>query len=314
MEYNEFINNLKSEIAKLCHEKDVIIINSVRKNNSQRHDAITIKREGESSAPAIYLKCFYEDYKKGISIEQIAKTIYELDKENRDKVEFDLDEFFVWDNVKDKIFCRLINRINNAEMLKNIPYKAVCDLALVCYCKVDTSDFDLATTMVQNMFLEKWEIGESELFDTAMNNTRKVQETLLISMDEMLMELLASRVSEDFDNDSFVNQIVEDDRMYPMYVLTNKNKLLGSVCMAYEDLLHDFAMDHGNFYIIPSSIHELILVPEGDEITPAGLLNMIIEVNDGQVPKEEILSYNLYYYDIMKHKLSVINNVKQKIC
>ena len=72
-------------------------------------------------------------------------------------------------------------------------------------------------------------------------------------------------------------------------------------------------MEHGNFYIIPSSIHELILVPDSEDITPSGLLNMIIDVNDGQLPKEEILSYNLYYYEVELGKIKVINNVKQKI-
>ena len=99
-----------------------------------------------------------------------------------------------------------------------------------------------------------------------------------------------------------------------LYVLTNHRKINGAAVILYPEMLKELSNRFlGGFYIIPSSIHEVIFVPDRDDIDPSALLNMIIDVNDSQVPKEDILSYNLYYYDVTLHKIKVINNVKQKI-
>lgn len=313
MEYNEFINCVRDEVEKLCEENERVIINSIRKNNSQKHDAILIKKEGDNASPSVYLNYFYEEYKNGKNISEIADSIVRLDRESRDKLEFDLEEFYQWDKVKEKIFCRLINRVNNPDILKKIPYKEVYDLAMVYYCTFNVGDFDLASTMIHSSYLENWGITEEELHKTAIDNTARVQRPVLMSVNDMVINLLDIKNLDQDDRECILRQIGADEEGKSMYVLTNEMKLLGSICMVYEDLLHDFAIEHGSFYIIPSSIHEVIFVPDRDDIEPSGLLNMIIDVNDSQVPKEDILSYNLYYYDVTKHKIKVINNVKQKI-
>ena len=313
MEYNEFVNCVRAEVEKLCGEGDKVYVNSIRKNNSQRHDAIVIRKEVDNASPSIYLNYFFEEYKNGKDIGDIVEDIIKLDMESREKLEFDIEEFFVWDNVKDKVFFRLINKLNNVDILKDVPHKEIYDLAMVFYCTVNMNDYDLATTMIHSIYLEKWGITEDELYERAIHNTRNFHKPVLKSMNEMLVDLLGVTYNDEIEKESVISQFKGDEEWYPMYVLTSDKKLLGSICMAYDDLLHDFGMEHGNFYIIPSSIHELILVPDSEDITPSGLLNMIIDVNDGQLPKEEILSYNLYYYEVELGKIKVINNVKQKI-
>ena len=99
-----------------------------------------------------------------------------------------------------------------------------------------------------------------------------------------------------------------------MWIISNPLGINGAISMFYEDKLYNLANNiNSDLYIMPSSIHEVIFVPDRDDIDPSALLNMIIDVNDSQVPKEDILSYNLYYYDVTLHKIKVINNVKQKI-
>ena len=89
-----------------------------------------------------------------------------------------------------------------------------------------------------------------------------------------------------------------------MYVLSNKSRVEGAACMLYPNLIQDFAEAiQSSFYIIPSSIHELLLLPtkhfeESQEVT-----SMIQEINDTQVSVEEILSYSLYLYDREEQKI-----------
>ena len=75
MEYNEFVNCVRAEVEKLCGEGDKVYVNSIRKNNSQRHDAIVIRKEVDNASPSIYLNYFFEEYKNGKDIGDIVEDI-----------------------------------------------------------------------------------------------------------------------------------------------------------------------------------------------------------------------------------------------
>ena len=92
-----------------------------------------------------------------------------------------------------------------------------------------------------------------------------------------------------------------------MYVLSNRNRVEGAACMLYPGLIRGFAEKAGSsLYIIPSSVHELLLLPAEDCGEAAGIRDMIREVNDTQVSDEEILSYSLYYYDREEEKIIML--------
>ena len=89
-----------------------------------------------------------------------------------------------------------------------------------------------------------------------------------------------------------------------MYVLTNKQKMFGAGVIFYPgilELIESILGDH--FYILPSSVHECILVPDQGQYSRIELKRMVKEVNDSQVEDEEILSYEIYYYDCKKEAL-----------
>ena len=89
-----------------------------------------------------------------------------------------------------------------------------------------------------------------------------------------------------------------------MYVLSNQRRVEGAACMLYPNLVRDFAEAVGSsFYIIPSSVHELLLLPTAHLEESSEIKNMIKEINDSQVSAEEILSYSLYLYDKEERKI-----------
>ncbi len=85
----------------------------------------------------------------------------------------------------------------------------------------------------------------------------------------------------------------------PMKVLTNSKRSSGAVCILYPGVLEEVAAERmgGDFYIIPSSVHEVILLPDDGRLLEENLKEMIFEVNRTKVDPEEVLSDNLYYYD-----------------
>ena len=90
-----------------------------------------------------------------------------------------------------------------------------------------------------------------------------------------------------------------------MFVLSNQYRHFGAACILYNRVLEDIGNQlNENFYILPSSIHEVIILPEGFSPCEEDLNEMIIDINQTQVSEEEILSNHAYYYDRTERKLT----------
>lgn len=119
-----------------------------------------------------------------------------------------------------------------------------------------------------------------------MNTSRKLPYTFQ-TMEEVITELTGGEEQE-----------IPGEEGELMYVLTNENKYLGAAALLYPYVLnHIGKVLKNNFYVLPSSIHECILVPDSGQYSRMELMSMVREVNESQVAKEEILSYEVYYYD-----------------
>ena len=98
-------------------------------------------------------------------------------------------------------------------------------------------------------------------------------------------------------------ELPEKDKMY---VLSNKLKNYGAACIAYPYILDMLAgVLKENFYVLPSSVHEVIIVPESSRIRQSELERMVREINETQVPEEEILSNHAYFYYAQEGKLQL---------
>lgn len=93
---------------------------------------------------------------------------------------------------------------------------------------------------------------------------------------------------------------------FPIYVLSNQHRLNGSSCILYQHLLHDFARRIGSdFYILPSSVHEVLLIPADNQISMSTLSSMVRDVNSSQLAREEILSDHVYYYSLETDQITM---------
>lgn len=115
-------------------------------------------------------------------------------------------------------------------------------------------------------------------------------------MTEVMHEIMKTENPDGYDYDECM-KVLSDN--VPMYVLSNRNRVEGAACMLYSSLFREFAdAVNSSFYIIPSSIHELLLLPDENLDERSGeIKGMIRDINDTQVKPEEILSYSLYCYD-----------------
>lgn len=187
---------------------------------------------------------------------------------------------------KDRLTLRLVNYEVNKDRLKNTVYKTIGDLAVELRVIVDYVEDGYATTNVNKHILEAMGLSEEEAMQIAIDNGKGD-----VVLQDMLSLLLDMGVDMGVDIDDV------DYLKAPMYVLTNKNKLNGAVAMLYSEYLDKvcdkFASD--NVYIIPSSIHEVIVINASD-VDPSDINGLIAMANNTSVETEDILSYKLYEY------------------
>jgi hypothetical protein len=230
-----------------------------------------------------------------------------LYEKSRVETNFDVEFFADFEKVKGRIVYKLINYQKNQEILKEIPHRKIFDLAIVYYCLISNDSIGNATILIFNKHMDMWGVLEEELYSISERNTERLLGMEIKNMDDIMMEILQDSVDGRMGGEEsrqVMESMKEDGKRSPMYVLTNREKMNGAICILYSQVLNDFAQAIGNdLFILPSSIHEVILVPAEPGITKEELERMVKEVNETQVEEEEVLSNQVYFFSRRSGKI-----------
>lgn len=274
MDYTKFIRTMQNKVKEnLCSDVTVEIHSTV-KNNGTIRTGLIFNQPGVNVSPTIYLEEFYDQYLQGESVNDLVLSIQEIYEKVKVKKSFPYNNILDYSKMKDRIVYKVIRRESNEELLKQIPYENFLDLAIVFYALLETTEFGTATLLIRNEHLRGWQISKKEIIEAARENTPK----LLPIEVGMLTEY--------------------------MYIVTNSMRSFGAAVMTYDGVLKQIrAMLGENFYVLPSSVHEIILVPESYGMERSHLQEMVKEINRTEVENEEILSDNVYYYSGKEERL-----------
>ena len=291
MEFTNFTTLVQREVEKRAGENYRVKLNDVMKNNGVVLRGITLMQDDSNISPTIYLNPYYDAYENGDTtlgtvIDEVIDT-YERNKINRS---IDMKFFLNYETVRSRIIFKLINTEKNRELLRDVPYIPFHDLSIVFQCLVSEERFGNASILIHNVHLQLWKVNARELYECALENTPLLQGYELTDMNTVLEEMKALGGIDD-------EEIEDMQQEVPMYVLSNKSRINGASCILYKDILKDFAMVvDKDLYVLPSSIHEVILLPSDGTQESEQLKEMVREINQSQVEKEEVLSDSVYYY------------------
>ena len=295
----DFVETVKVAIETMYSDGYVVRVQDVQKNNGLVLCGLTIQKVGINIAPTIYLDSFYEEYRKGRTLESIVNTIAATYEEHKVEKDFSVDMISSFDSVKEKICFKLINAEKNQELLQDVPHIPFMDLAIVFYILVDQSSNGNATALVRKSMMQLWGNPDVyDIYDLAKMNTQRLFRGHVASMMEVMSGIIAEKANVDHDLvDAFFSMDVYEDNFMPMFVATNKSKINGASVILYDGLLAEFARRvGGDFYILPSSIHETIFLPATGEMDVEYLIDMVRTVNSTEVSPDEVLSDNVYKY------------------
>ncbi len=210
-----------------------------------------------------------------------------------------VDELFNFTTAKNKISYKLVNYEANTSWLYQVPHRKFLDLAVVYQVISSISPKGIHTILIDNGQAEAWNVTETDLHKIAKENTPKSLPLHILGIDDVIRQL--ENLCEIPENEK--GEIWEElgTLKAPMYVITNRYQNLGAACILYDNVLQNFSKEQGcDLFILPSSIHEMMVILDNGKVTAYELKQMIREVNDtlDASARTLFLSNNVYMYKL----------------
>lgn len=309
MNYEEFLKNIVDNIKDYLTDKykDALVeIQHVAKMNDQNLDGLTILADDSNIAPNIYLKSFFEDYLNGKSMSDILTAIADIRLANEQE-QFDVAEITSWENVKDKIMPVICNEEDNTQRLSDMPYTKVEDLAVSYQVVIEMNSGDTGAVPITNSLMEKYGVTVEELHQVSLDNINQENGIYFKDMRDTMKEIMLADMPPEMtreEAEAMLDSMMSQEDTTAMYVLSNEARVKGASAILNDDVRQMVAEQvGGDYFVLPSSIHECLIVPKDSGMTYEELQDMVQDINATQVAPEERLSDYVYEYDAEKHDL-----------
>lgn len=314
MKYNDFCTKVKKALSDYYGESASVELKNVIKNNGISRTGILVNRNKKNPVPTVYLEDLYTSYEDGMTFSSVIERLIELTAERSEMKEFDIDAFTDFEKAKDHILFKLINTSLNKELLKDIPSLPYLDMAVVFYYLLPENFCGNASILITKQHMNNWKTDTQTLYTLAYANQEKLLPRSIRSMRNVLKDVFKNDLRkmkgyEKCAGDEWLEELTDDmvdlgctgDASRELYVVTNSVQYYGASAILNKEALEECEkICGGSFYILPSSVHELIVFSDM-EMPASELYEMVKAVNDTQVAPEEILSYSVYRYDAEKH-------------
>ncbi|WP_051656463.1 DUF5688 family protein [Butyrivibrio sp. AE3004] len=296
--YQEFKDNFKDLVEKNFEDKgihDVEVENRLVDKVNETYDAFTIKHTGSDVGVNISVTEAYAAYAKDetdmktIAGAMVDRTVQAL--QNAPTISNGINDIQNYDVMKNKLVMEVVSAETNAELLETVPHKDIEDMAVIYRFDVKDIVGEGASVVVTNKMLDNYGVTPEQLHTDAVKNAPEIRPIVIQGMAEVLAKQMGVEDLEMLG----LNIPPEQEQIFVASVPDNVH---GAGVLAYEDFM-DKAAERagGDFYILPSSIHELLIVPDNGMMDLKSLENMVREVNATTVDPSEKLTDNVYHYD-----------------
>lgn len=292
MDYEQFkatfAEDLKTNLQKQEIEVDVSEHYIEKLNDS--YDALSVTPKGSSIGVNANLDEIFHAVERGRDYSEVLSGVTESLKGSFEHMpKLQVSDLTNYAEMKNKLAMEVVSAERNAGMLQNVPHEQMEDIAVVYRLVLDSSKDASSTVLVTNDLMDKFGITHEQLHNDAMKNAPLIRPAEIKGMEETLNEMQGGPALEpDPDEILFVAGVPDQNN--------------GAAVIAYPNFFEDAAEKlGGDYFIIPSSIHEVLLVKDTGEMNARDLAAMIKEVNATEVAPEDVLTDHAYHYDSREH-------------
>lgn len=291
-EIMEYIKNHIKEYMPLEYQDASVVLEEVTKNNDRVLTGLIVRRAGETIAPAVYLEQYAEQIDNGRSLDSVMREIATI-QTNYHVPAFDLSPLEDYEKVKPVLTIRLYDLEKNQDYLKDKPHTPCGDLVAAYQIQISKDNDGVASAIVTNSLLQTWGISTEQLHKDALAAESNRETVCFHSMEDVMSQLMLNGECPNLLNAEEVPSL-----NMGLYVLTNESRLNGAGILAQNNVLEQVGnLLQSDFYVLPSSIHEVLVVPDDGTFTLKELESIVKEVNATQVAPKDLLSDKVQYYD-----------------
>ena len=295
MDYENFKEQLVGDIKDRLAAEGTdakVTVNDVNKLN-ESYEAITVTPEGSNIGVNIPADRLYELVNDGAEYDRVLdKAMDAIANGIEQRPVIDPEMITDYEQMKDKLAMEVVSAEANKEMLETVPHVNMEDMAVVYRFVLRSDEDSRASVLITNNMLDVMGITPEQLHSDAMENAPQIRPVQIKGMSEIMAEMMGIEQAE------MMGLVPDDPSQEQMYVATVPDKLHGASVLAYENFMDKAAEKAGgDFYILPSSIHEVLIVPDKGDMDIRDLEAMVREVNATQVAPADKLTDNVYHYD-----------------
>ena len=306
--YKNIENNIREYLPASYAEAEIFLTTQIKTNDIEK-TGIQIRLPEQRISPVIYLSSFYEQYTSGRTMESILEEIART--RTKDLIgplhNFDPAILENYDNVRPRLQMRAFDTEKNKKRLEEIVHHSFGDYSAGYSISLSNDPEQTMCVMVTQPMLEQWGITKKTLHEDTIQADLDRTPTLT-TMEEMMkrMNFLGEPINYLDSTQKWEPDLRGEERH--MFVLSNREAINGAGLILNPVIQQRIAeVVEGNYYVLPSSVHEVLIVPdEGNRelINAADLSYMVHEINQSVVAPADILSDKVQYYDAAARTLN----------
>ena len=290
----EFAEDIKEKLSQKGYGEVETSFHNIEKTN-QNYEAISVVPAGGNIGVNYNIENAFASYEHSGDYEGVLASATGAIASGLDQVPVvNVNALMNYEIMKEKLSVEVISAEVNEELLAKVPHDRIEDLAVVYRFIMESNEDGRASILVNNDLIERMGVTHEQLRADALENSPEIRPAVIQGMNEVMKEMMGPEAYEMFG--------IPDDTEEMMFIATVPDKNSGAGVLAYQDFMDQAAEKiGGDFFILPSSIHEILLVPDDGQKGADELKAMVMDVNATQVSPEERLSDNVYHYDSKEH-------------
>lgn len=281
MNYEQFIFSMLECVREKLPKTVLVEKQEILKNNGVIAVGISIRKKEDPVAPIIYLEDYYEKYRMGASVETLAEHLIRRGEYIPSVPMWDYRNILDFQKIRHQVVYKLINAKRNPKLLEEVPNLPMLDFAIVFYVLISVKEGENCSILIRNAHMNDWKLPISQLYQCAKENTRNLCPAILRPLSDYVEIPKGEYLPES-----------------QLFILSNETGFYGASAILYPQMPRRiYEVLGGNYFLLPSSVHEFLAVKESYDISPEHLKQIVRDVNQNHIEPEEYLSDEIYYFN-----------------
>ena len=300
--YELFIEQLTNAI----HETIDIPLENIKFVKGDEKDRLNIifaEHDGAYEVCSIHASELFTEYQNGISLDTIVNYMCkDIVNAKYSNIHNKIRELTDYETAKSRLFVRLINYDRNTDILQNVVYKTLGDIAFVVCAILDERGDNIISTKILKSMVKKWGENEDNIFNEAIKNTYCISPPRFYILEKMLL-------TNNYSGDSFMDgdDTFQLNDHFVGNLLSTTRQINGAIAVFLPGVAEKISeMLKSDFYMVFTSIHEVMIHSTKSGADPSDLKSVLKSTIDEATQARDYLTEKIYKYNRKAHKFECV--------